>query len=179
MHREDWAIRGPRLLGEKDDEARFSPSSLELACIRYCRLAVYYQNKLLSTYPIHIDYYELDGASAVPLDDIYQIQNRYKVLTIFSRDAHWIFETSDQGAQFIPGIIKDMISFCGVARKADGSEDTLVLPGINCRLALPIPSGDALVRAIRDHKSKLASMHMPKTQYYRHVLEDDIMSLVG
>ncbi|KAE8303198.1 hypothetical protein GL50803_007270 [Giardia duodenalis] len=169
----------PDYLVEKDDEARFSPSSLELACIRYCRLAVYYQNKLLSTYPIHIDYYELDGASAVPLDDIYQIQNRYKVLTIFSRDAHWIFETSDQGAQFIPGIIKDMISFCGVARKADGSEDTLVLPGINCRLALPIPSGDALVRAIRDHKSKLASMHMPKTQYYRHVLEDDIMSLVG
>ncbi|EFO64019.1 Hypothetical protein GLP15_4199 [Giardia lamblia P15] len=168
----------PDYLVEKEDEVQLSPSSLELACMRYCRLAAHYQNKLLTTYPVHIDYYELNGVTAVPADDMYQFQNRYKVFTIFSRNAHWMFDTSDQDTQFILGMIKDMISFYGRTRKVVDSKDTFVFPGISYHLTLPIPSGDALVRAIRDHKSKLASMHMPKTQYYRHILEDDIMNLI-
>lgn len=166
----------PDYLVEMENEGWLSPSSLELACMRYCRLAAHYQSKLLATYPAQINYYELDGTSVVPEDDVYQFQNRYKVLTIFSKNSHWIFGTSSRGPQLVAGMIVDMISICKVLRDAN-HDNEIILFCIDQQRTAPVPSGDALVRAIRDHKSKLASMHLPKTQYYRHILEDDITSL--
>lgn len=162
---------------ESEEEAKLSPSSMELACMRYCHLALYYQNKLLSTYTDNLEYYESDGISAVPLDDIYQLQNRYKVLTIFSKDAHWIFETSSQGSQFILKMLTNMILVCKTLKELNVSSNTLYVHAITHSLTLSIPSRDALIRVIRDYKSKIASMHIPKTQYYRCILETDILTL--